>query len=318
MLNPPSRIWSWLALVRVPNLLTVPGDVLAGAVLVSASDGLSEPALLWAVLAGLGFYMAGLVMNDLVDRATDLRERPDRPLPSGRVSPAAARGAMLALLALALMASFAGGPWMGGVGVLLGLSIIAYNLRARAYRITGALVMGACRAFNLLLGMAAAGALDTWPADRWVVPLWWGLFVAALTWLASRETAAREYGMDRWLPLAICIGGGAYLFVAAPVWNSEGNTRALMCLVFAAMLNLQSAIRLGTHPKVELPSGRTRTIDLSRIHPAAIGVMISSLIPMQAAVIVGHAETAAGLFAGFLLLIAWPLNRWLAKSFAPS
>jgi hypothetical protein len=39
---------------------------------------------------------------------------------------------------------------------------------------------------------------------------------------------------------------------------------------------------------------------------------------MQAAVVVGHAETAGGLFVGFLLLIAWPLNRWLARAFAAS
>lgn len=307
-----------MTLVRVPNLLTVPGDVLAGVVLASATDGLSKGTLLAAVAASLAFYIAGLIMNDLVDVETDRKERPSRPLASGAIAERSARVVLYTLMALGLGASALGGPWMLGIGFLLGLMIILYNRHARRVRLVGVLVMGSCRALNLMLGMTIAAPPSLWSGEQWLVPIWWLAFVASFSWLASREMAAREYGWERWLPLLICIVGGGYLFYAAPVWNSEGNTRALMCLIFAIMLNLQSAIRLGTHPTVKLPSGRTRQIDLARIHPQAIGVMISALIPMQAAVVVGHAEHAAGLFVGLLLLLAWPLNRWLAKSFAPS
>jgi hypothetical protein len=308
---------AWLALIRLPNLVTVPGDVLAGCVLVGGAAGLAHPSVPAAVMASLLFYIGGLIMNDLADRATDQRERPDRPLPSGAVSVRAATWLLGVVFTTGLILSAAGGGAMLAGGVALVAAISGYNLLARVNRVTGALGMGLCRALNLALGVVAARP-EAWSAEYMLLFVWWWAYVAAVTWLASREMAARQYGLDRWLPLLICVIGGGYVFWHAPQWNSEGNTRAFFCLIFAAVVALQSAIRLGTHPVVRLPSGRTRTIDLRTIHPPAIGMMISALIPMQAAVVVGHAETAGGLFVGFLLLIAWPLNRWLARAFAAS
>lgn len=318
MLKQLSTGWAWLTLIRLPNLLTVPGDVLAGCVLISASEGFSHASLFAAIAASLCFYAAGLIMNDLVDCPLDQKQRPDRPIASGAITASTARVVLVVLYAIALISCTFGGPWMFGVGVALGGMIFLYNRYARRVREIGALAMGCCRALNVVLGMVVAGTIDTWAGERWVVPVWWLAYVASLSWLATREVESRRYGPDRWLPMWICIAGGIHTFMAAPVWNSEGNTRALLCLVFATMLTFQAAIRLGTNPVVKLPSGRTRTFDLTKIHPPAFGLLISALIPMQAAVIVGHAETAIGLLVGFMLLIAWPLNRWLAKSFAPS
>ena len=318
MLNRTSITWSWLTLIRLPNLLTVPGDVLAGSVLVAASEGFSRVSLLAALVTSLAYYAAGLIMNDLVDREIDRRERPGRPIASGAISTRSARAVLFILYAIALSAGAFGGPVMLVVAAALGGMILIYNRYARRVRELGALVMGMCRALNVILGMVAVGGIDVWSGKLWVVPAWWLAYIASLTWLATREVEARRYGPDRWLPMWICFAGGVHTFMAAPVWNSEGNTRAMFCLVFAAMLAFQAAIRLGTNPVVQLPSGRTRTFDLTKIHPPAFGLLISALIPMQAAVIVGHAESAIGLLIGFMLLIAWPLNRWLAKSFAPS
>lgn len=308
---------AWLALIRLPNLVTVPGDVLAGCVLVGGSAGLSQPAVPAAVMASLLFYIGGLVMNDLADRATDQHERPNRPLPSGAVSVRAATWLLGVVFTAGLFLAAAGGGAMLAGGVALVVAISGYNLLARTHRAIGAVSMGLCRALNLSFGVVAAHP-ETWSHEYLVLFVWWWAYVAAVTWLASREMAARQYELDRWLPLLICVVGGGYVFWHAPQWNSEGNTRAFFCLIFAVLITLQSAIRLGTHPVVHLPSGRTRTIDLRTIHPPAIGMMISALIPMQAAVVVGHAESAGGLFIGFLLLVAWPLNRWLARAFAAS
>jgi 4-hydroxybenzoate polyprenyltransferase len=76
---------AWLRLLRLPNLLTVPGDVLAGFLLApAAAGGAGSIRCLLAIPAGLLLYAAGLVLNDLFDYAEDLRDRPDRPLPSQR------------------------------------------------------------------------------------------------------------------------------------------------------------------------------------------------------------------------------------------
>ena len=79
----PKKLRAWLQLFRVPNLLTVPGDPLAGFLI--AAGGRLDSRAACAVVASLAFYAAGLAMNDLADFAEDTRERPKRPLPSGAI-----------------------------------------------------------------------------------------------------------------------------------------------------------------------------------------------------------------------------------------
>src|SRR5438876_11164896 len=79
---------AWLQLFRVPNLFTVPGDPLAGFLL--ATGGRIDARVVFAILASLFLYAAGLAMNDLADFDEDRRERPKRPLASGAISRGAA------------------------------------------------------------------------------------------------------------------------------------------------------------------------------------------------------------------------------------
>src|SRR3990167_7037967 len=80
--NPQLHLKTWLQLFRAPNLLTVPGDPLAGFLLVT---GEMRTEAWTAMAASLCFYGAGLLANDLADFEIDRAERPERPLPSGRV-----------------------------------------------------------------------------------------------------------------------------------------------------------------------------------------------------------------------------------------
>src|SRR5438874_1337202 len=79
-LRPPR---AWLQLFRAPNLFTVPGDPVAGYLLVVR--GSFTGAVFAAIGASLCFYCAGLVLNDIADIEEDRRDRPMRPLPSGAI-----------------------------------------------------------------------------------------------------------------------------------------------------------------------------------------------------------------------------------------
>ncbi|MGV9888940.1 UbiA family prenyltransferase, partial [Streptomyces sp. NPDC003395] len=81
------RLRAWAELLRLPALCTVPGDVLAGA---AAAGVRPDRRTLLAVGASVCLYEAGMALNDWADRAEDAVDRPHRPLPSGRVRPAAA------------------------------------------------------------------------------------------------------------------------------------------------------------------------------------------------------------------------------------
>ena len=176
----------WLRLLRLPNLLTLPGDPIAGALL---SGILLTPApgpaatlrLLAAIAASVCLYSAGLLFNDLADAAIDARERPERPIPSGAVSPSAVRLAGVLLLILGLL--FAIPAQALPVGVLLALAILLYDFAAKTSAILGPPVMGLCRSLDLLLG-AGTAALSPAPLAAAAVL---GLYIAVVTALARRE-----------------------------------------------------------------------------------------------------------------------------------
>ena len=78
-----ARIRAYAELSRVSNVPTVASGVLAGTALGAHAHG--DPALLgdWrapltSALACCGFYVAGMALNDLMDRAIDREERPHR------------------------------------------------------------------------------------------------------------------------------------------------------------------------------------------------------------------------------------------------
>ena len=145
---------AWLELLRVPNLLTVPGDVLAGWLL--ASGGPWRPALGFGIAAGVGLYAFGLISNDIADFKTDTRERPQRPLPSKRIKPAAAVVAALALGCGSTLLAWRASGNAFDCAALLFLVVALYNTMMKDSAQFGPLTLGLCRGLNLLLGAAAS------------------------------------------------------------------------------------------------------------------------------------------------------------------
>ncbi|WP_328979158.1 SCO3242 family prenyltransferase [Streptomyces canus] len=150
-----ARARAWAELLRLPALFTVPGDALAGAAAVSARP---TARTLLAIASSLCLYEAGMALNDWADRDVDAVERPHRPLPSGRIRPAAALGAACALTGAGLsLAACAGRPALT-VAVPLAATVWAYDLALKNTP-AGPLAMATARGLDLLLGAAAtAGA----------------------------------------------------------------------------------------------------------------------------------------------------------------
>ncbi|MFF8097985.1 SCO3242 family prenyltransferase [Streptomyces sp. NPDC016675] len=145
----PARAWA--ELLRLPALFTVPGDALAGAAAAGVRPG---PRTLLAVGSSLCLYEAGMALNDWADRGEDAVERPHRPLPSGRVRPAAALGAACGLTGAGLvLAAGAGRPALA-VAAPLAVTVWAYDLGLK-HTPAGPVAMAAARGLDLLLGAAA-------------------------------------------------------------------------------------------------------------------------------------------------------------------
>jgi 4-hydroxybenzoate polyprenyltransferase len=189
-----SILRAYAQLVRLPNLPTALADICLGALAGCTSPGQGVAfGLLLAASACL--YSAGMVWNDYFDQEQDRRERPFRPLPSGRVSPQQAVQLGVVLLAAGVLLALAAGgvvAWREGRGgwtpavlaVCLAAAILLYDgWLKRTW--AGPLGMGACRFLNVLLGVSACGSL-LWPRGAHLA-LVVGLYIVGVTWFARTE-----------------------------------------------------------------------------------------------------------------------------------
>ncbi|MFH8988269.1 UbiA family prenyltransferase [Streptomyces sp. NPDC017940] len=150
---------AWVELLRLPALFTVPGDALAGAAATGLRPGRGT---FLAIGSSLCLYEAGMALNDWADRAEDAVDRPQRPIPSGRVTPTAALTAAVALTAGGLaLAARAGRPALATATALAG-TVWAYDLGLKRTP-AGPAAMAAARGLDLLLGAVATRTATSAP-----------------------------------------------------------------------------------------------------------------------------------------------------------
>nr|WP_240898274.1 UbiA family prenyltransferase [Agromyces luteolus] len=142
-------------MVRAPAGFTVLGDATAG---MAATGRRGIRARLGLPVASVLLYWGGMALNDAADAELDRVERPERPIPSGRVSRRAAIATAGGLtIAGIAVAGLTGGRTSLAVALPLAGSIWAYDLAAKRGAL-GPLVMAACRGLDVLLGAGADGA----------------------------------------------------------------------------------------------------------------------------------------------------------------
>ncbi|MFE0632327.1 SCO3242 family prenyltransferase [Streptomyces sp. NPDC058864] len=146
-----TRLWDWAELLRVSALFTVPGDALAGAAATGRRPGRGT---FLAIGSSLCLYHAGMALNDWADRDEDAVDRPHRPLPSGRISPAAALTAAATLTAAGLALAARAGRAPLALATTLATTVWAYDLRLK-HTAAGPAAMAAARALDLVLGATA-------------------------------------------------------------------------------------------------------------------------------------------------------------------
>lgn len=172
----------YLQLTRPANLVTALADILAGMAIVGFSFLANDYWLL--LVATLGLYGGGVVMNDVFDAELDAVERPERPIPSGKVHKQNAALLGVTLLALGALAAAQYSFISGIIAIVIVVLVILYDRFAKHHTVFGPLVMGMCRGGNLLLGMSVlpeALTLHSWIA---IVPI---IYIGAITLISQDE-----------------------------------------------------------------------------------------------------------------------------------
>ncbi len=286
-----SAIKPYLQLTRPANIVTAIADILAGMAIAQFSFGNS--LAYWLILSTVGLYGGGVVLNDVFDAKLDAIERPERPIPSGKVSLRSA--AWLGILLLLSGTIFAGLFSFLSAEIALSVALLAviYDRFAKHSAIFGPLTMGLCRGGNLLLGMSAVST--SIPQWGWValVPI---AYIGAITLISQDEVHG---GKRRSLYIAASLYTTVHAIQFLVAVEQGNGPLALLLIVLHAWL-----VGRPLWDAIQNPIG----LNIGK----AVKSGVLSLIVMNAAWCVAFGNWPVAL--GVLLLL--PLSILLARIFA--
>ncbi|MBV9124432.1 MAG: UbiA family prenyltransferase [Planctomycetes bacterium] len=305
-----SRLRPYAQLVRLPNVFTALADIALGALAVRRlNPGISLSRWWWTttmlLAASACLYCAGMVWNDFFDLEQDRRERPFRPLPSGRITRTAAgrfgAGLLGAGLLFALLAGWQAGRmlWLPGIlAVLLAGAILLYDgWLKRTW--AGPPGMGTCRFLNVLLGLSAGNRLlGHWGVDVAVVV---GLYIVGVTWFARTE--ARLSRRRSLIGAALVMLAALMLALPLPEVVPEFASQHVTSPLFPYLLVLLGFL-------VGLPVCRAIAWPSPLAVQPAVKRAILGLVVLDA-VLATTVAGVAGLGILVLLLPALYLGRWI-------
>ena len=178
------------------------------------------PGLIAALSAAL-INGAGNAFNDLIDIDIDRINRPDRPLPSGRISPFVAGVQTLALTLAGCLLGFWLSPWHGSIALGVALLLALYSIFLKNSLLWGNILVAFVGALAFPYGALAAGDLGR----SWIPALFALLFHIGREIVKDIEDVAGDrLRGDHTLPLrwgrnrAGWIAAAVYLLLLAIAW----------------------------------------------------------------------------------------------------
>ena len=228
---------------RISNLPTVWTNVVAG---IALAGGVIWDARTPLLLVAFSLaYVGGMYLNDAFDADIDARQRPERPIPSGRVLRSTVfaggfgllAGAVVLLLAVGYMPNGTG-AWPAVTGLALTVTIVLYDWQHKGNPI-GPVLMGLCRAL-VYLGAGLAYSTEV-PAALLAGAALLFSHIVGLTYLAKQEGFGR---VANWWPVAL---------LAAPILYGVGivveeSSAWVFLAAFAGLVTIAVAFALRRMP----------------------------------------------------------------------
>lgn len=295
---------AYLELTRLPNVPTAVADVAMGLLFVRAVSTPADVCVLGLLAASVSLlYAAGSVLNDVFDFEIDARRRPERSLPSGRVSrPGAARFGWALLVGGTILgmsvAAMVGQPRPAIVVALLAGCIVLYDAGLKR-TLLGPVAMGGCRMLGVLLGMSTAAM--PWQAGHWLVAGAIGVYVLGITVLARTESERTD---RRRVAGAVGILILGIAMLGCLPWASQTAIRPGQWVLLVTLLGVLIA-RQSLRPVFDPSPRRVQT---------AVKLGILSLVVLDAAVCLAVRGPTAAVAVLLLLVPAVALGRWFRST----
>lgn len=315
MITLRQRIRAYAELTRPANVVTAFADILAGfaasgafalvlprAVEVDAhSDFVVQyfypeltGDLLWLLFATAGLYAGGVVLNDYFDADVDALERPERPIPSDRVTRTGTGvfGALLLTAGVGAAAAVSLASFL--VASAVAFFAVLYDAAGKHHPVLGPLNMGLCRGGNLLLG---ASVIPVMLGEIWFLALLPVAYIGAVTAISRGEVhgGRRDTGVLAILLVGIVIAALFLLEIRAGYRIAQATPFILLFAILVIPAFVRAALT---------PSAHSIRMAVRR------GVL--SLVVMNAALAAGF----AGWVVGLVVLALLPLSIGLSRLFA--
>lgn len=289
--------------MRPANLITAVADISAG---FAVGYTLSTGSNIWAgfepyasnflllCLATIGLYGGGVVFNDVCDIELDKKERPERPLPSGKVSKRQAVILGMVLFLIGIGAAFLVGVISGGIAIAVASLAFLYDAKSKHHVFWGPLNMSLCRAGNLMLGVSIFADTLSTASFLAIFPI---LYIGSITLISQGEVGG---GNKRHLSFAFM----GYFLVFAFLISLKfifpfKLIRALPFLGLFGVMVFPSLLKAYKHPEA------------MNIR-AAVKAGVISLILLNATLAAGF----AGPIYGVAVLLLLPVSMFLGKTFS--
>jgi 4-hydroxybenzoate polyprenyltransferase len=284
-------------MTRPANVVTSIADVLAGAAIagIFSAEVFKNhlQAIIMLCISTACLYGGGIVFNDVFDADLDKIERPERAIPSGKVSLQQASLFGSILLLSGIIAAALVSPVSGFLALSIALFALLYNKIGKHHYFWGPLNMGCCRGLNLLLGVSIiAGALSLWYFLA-IVPI---IYIFSITMISRGEVHG---------------GSKRNLYIAAILYCIV--TGFLLCFSYINNKLLLSAIILIPFLwMIFKPLFRAIQNPIGKNIGGAVKAGVISLILMDAA----WAATFSTIYPALIIACLLPVSIWLAKAFA--
>ena len=328
----------YLLLIRAPNLFTVPSNIMSGYFALTPPSNADLGQLISLIISSVFLYISGIVLNDYVDIEVDRKERPNRPLVSGRITKSSALiiagASIITANILAFLVSWASLV----ISASLTAVIIAYNYRLKRNGVTNPLTMASARFLNVVLGGSSALGLSLIMHQNHMVLVFVGfslfLYTAAISVLSRKEIADPENASLRssWVAIAISF---SIVFVVIALILAIGllgyfqigfilNLSIFLSLMTVTLLHLIIKIRIPTNPIGKKEKEHQYNVrmadqkDRNKIHWRAameiqntIKVMVLSIVILDSIFLSGLAGIHYGMATLFLVIPPIYLGRKL-------
>ena len=282
-----SNFKNYLLLIRLPNLFTLPSNILIGFILVSTFTLTitSVIQVLTLVTISILLYCVGLILNDIFDYEIDKRERPNRPLASGKISRKIAIIIATIFTAIALILSLLVSVTTLSISLLLLVIIFGYDKYLRNTS-AGPFTIAAARVTNVMLGTSAnMSSVDNFPQNIQLVfvLIITFVYVSLIGFLSRYEVQGFSENFRSYL-IPVTIAG---IVSSILVFNEAGFFKYESLLILALFSVIMGKAIYNIHKKNSI--GIQQTVQL----------MILSIIVLDSVFLTG----IEGLIVGLPILI---------------